>query len=469
MKTIYFSTLLFVTAFTSCQKLIEVPAPVNSINQENVYTTDATATAALNSVYVTLSASELGFAPSIYGFMTTCLGVSSDELTYKLPNNGTQLSFFYKNNVSSISDGSFFSKVYSSIYMINDAIENLQTANKLTSVVRNKLLGEAYFLRAYFYFNLVNIYGDLPLVLTTDYKLNSVISKSTQSKVYDQITNDLLEAKSLLPKEYLATNAVTIAPDRSVPNYYAAAALLARVYLYQKEYTNAASEATEVIENKDLYDLPSLTEAFLKTSKETLFSFQPVNAGWNTEDGKFFIPTTEIPPAYLSTYLLGAFEAGDQRKIQWVGKFTKAGTDYYYPYKYKIGIQSSSVTEYMVVLRLAEQYLIRAEARAMQGNIQGAREDLNKVRDRAGLGSTDANGQGSLMTAIVHERQVELFAEAGHRWLDLKRLGLLDVTMGAPGNVAAAKGGSWSSFKQFYPFPQSELKANPNLIQTPGY
>jgi len=472
MKTKYLLMIIICITFVSCQKLIEVPAPVNTINQENVYTTDATATAVLNSVYAKLSSSSLIFAPSIHGFTTAFLGVSSDELTYYAPNNGAALSFYYKNALLSSIGGDIFSGSYSLIYVLNDAIENLQTANKLTPAVRSKLLGEAYFLRAYYYFNLVNIYGDLPLVLTTDYKVNSVISKTAQSEVYNQIKNDLLQAKPLLAKQYMATNAVTVMADRTVPNYYAATALLARVYLYQKEYANAEAESSEVISQNSLYSLPALSNAFLRTSQEALFQLQPVNNGWNTEDGKFYIPSGGFStnhPVYLSTYLLNAFEAGDQRRIQWVGKYTEAGVDYYYPYKYKIGIQSSSVTEYSVVLRLAEQYLIRAEARAMLDRIGEAQSDLNKVRNRAGLGNTTADAQGTLITAILHERQVELFSEQGHRWLDLKRTGLLDATMGAPGNVAAAKGGSWSSFRQLFPFPQSELTANPKLTQNPGY
>jgi len=477
MKIRYLLLAFTTWMLVSCKKLIEVPAPVITIDQESAYSNDASATAVLNSVYAQLSSSELVSGRSTNSFMTAYLAASADEVTHYLPGNGSPLSFFYKNAVNASTAFSLFDSSYSRIYLINNGIDNLLKADKLTSAVRNKLLGEAYFLRAYFYFNLVNVYGDLPLVLSTDYELNSIIGKTTEAEVYKQITSDLLKAKTLLSKEYLKTDGVNKSPERTVPNYYAAAALLARVYLYQKDYAGAEKEATEVIEQSSLYSLSSLTGAFLKNSTEALFQLQPVIAGWNTEDAKFFtIPASGFDaahPVYLSSYLLNAFETDDQRRVQWVAKYTKTSVtpnvDYYYAYKYRASTLNAPVTEYSTVLRLAEQFLIRAEARAMQDKISDAQDDLNKIRKRAGLQNTTANSKGTLMTAILHERQVELFTESGHRWLDLKRLALLDTTMGAPGNVAAAKGGSWGNFRQLFPFSQDALKANPKLTQNQGY
>jgi len=119
-----------------------------------------------------------------------------------------------------------------------------------------------------------------------------------------------------------------------------------------------------------------------------------------------------------------------------------------------------------MVLRLAEQYLIRAEARAQQNNVGGAQSDLNTIRTRAGLPNTTANDKTSLLAAIIHERQVELFSEWGHRWLDLKRSGNLDAMMAV---VAPAKGATWSSNWQWYPIPSYEIVQDPNLVQNPGY
>ncbi len=119
-----------------------------------------------------------------------------------------------------------------------------------------------------------------------------------------------------------------------------------------------------------------------------------------------------------------------------------------------------------MVLRLAEQYLIRAEARAETGDLTGALDDLNVIRSRAGLANSTASTQEEILAAILHERQTELFTEWGHRWLDLKRTGNVDDVMPT---VAAEKGGSWETTDQFYPVPLSEIDRNPNLTQTPGY
>ena len=135
---------------------------------------------------------------------------------------------------------------------------------------------------------------------------------------------------------------------------------------------------------------------------------------------------------------------------------------YYYPYKYKLTALSLVDTEYNMVIRLAEVYLIRAEARAEQGNIAGAQADLDTVRARAGLPPTAAGDVPGLLGAIGHERQVELVAEWGHRWLDLKRTGLAGAVLGSekPG---------WVATDTLYPIPAGELTANPALSQNPGY
>jgi hypothetical protein len=114
-------------------------------------------------------------------------------------------------------------------------------------------------------------------------------------------------------------------------------------------------------------------------------------------------------------------------------------------------------------LRLAEQYLIRGEARAHQNNVQGAQEDLNIIRSRAGLGATTANDESSLLAVIETERQVELFAEWGHRWFDLKRTGRADAVL------SLEKAPNWQSTDRLYPIPFEEIKINPSLTQNPGY
>ena len=145
------------------------------------------------------------------------------------------------------------------------------------------------------------------------------------------------------------------------------------------------------------------------------------------------------------------------------------GVTYYYSFKYKSDSLGAPVTEYEMVLRLGEQYLIRAEAEAELGQTVSATSDLNAIRIRAGLDSTTASSQQDLLTAILHERQVELFTEWGHRWLDLIRSGTVNSVMGSPGNVCQEKRGTWSPDWQLYPISLYELQHDPNLVQNAGY
>ncbi len=135
-------------------------------------------------------------------------------------------------------------------------------------------------------------------------------------------------------------------------------------------------------------------------------------------------------------------------------------------YKYKIGAIDTAIVEYPMVLRLAEQFLIRAEARMHLANISGAKNDLNVLRTRAGLGETLANDESSLAAAILEERRNELFTEWGNRWFDLKRIKLINSIMAT---VTLQKGGVWEDPDQLYPIPTDELKKMPYMSQNPGY
>lgn len=198
----------------------------------------------------------------------------------------------------------------------------------------------------------------------------------------------------------------------------------------------------------------------------------------NTYEGAYFILTAKpqlnnINSSTLSPQLLAAFEATDQRKTSWIGKFTDATVtpkiDYYYPYKYQVA-SSATITEYSTVLRLSEQYLIRAEARALQDNLSGAIDDIDVIRKRAGLllikNTNPTISKPDLLSAILKERQTELFCEYGHRWLDLKRTGKVDEVMKI---VTPIKLGAWDTNFQLFPIPQKDRDNDNQLTQNLGY
>ena len=464
--------LLFPLIISSCKKLVDIPAPADQIADNNVYTNDATAISVLTGLYTAMSSD--GY---FTGFQSISLlaGLSSDELSLHSSATSTQVSYY--SNALSMNSGTgseFWGPLYNYIYKCNAAIEGLMTSDALTPAIKNQLLGEAKFMRAFYYFYIVGLFGDAPLVITTDYKVNTLLFRAPKIQVYQQIIEDLKEAQKLLSTEYLDGNLQTYTDtkERLRPTKWAATALMARVYLYTGDYINAEAQATMVINNSSLYSLSPLSDVFTMNSPEAIWQLQPVFVGHNTEDGwTFIIPPTgpnEQNPAFLSPQLLDKFEAGDLRKTEWIGSIDVAGTTYHYPFKYKSATLDEPLTEYLMVLRLGEQYLIRSEARAQQNNISGAESDLNAIRTRASLANSTATDKASMLIAIQNERQVELFTEWGHRWLDLKRTNSIDGIMSI---VTPQKnnGAAWKSHQQLYPLPLSDIESAPNLTQNPGY
>lgn len=476
-------TMQMIFALSACNKIVDAGAPKSSLSSDNVYENDATANSVLIGVYASLQ-SAAAIRGQTINSISLVTGLSADELTLHggSANANTNLVAFYLNKLNSGNSTStvqnLWNDLYSKIYIVNLALEKLANSTHLTPSLSQQLTGEAKFLRAFFYFHLVNLYGDVPLIVTSDYRTNSKLSRSPKEDVYKQIINDLKEAESLLSENFVGPDGKGASNERLRPNKYAAAALLARTYLYDRQWQNAEEQATFVINKSTQFSLTSLDSSFLKNTTEAIWQLQPVNVGWNTEDARFFLlpstgPTStavEGYPVYISNQLRNAFEPNDQRKTKWIGNVTvtdQSGTvTYYYPSKYKSATLNAPVTEYEMVLRLAEQYLIRAEARAQQNNIGGAQSDLDVIRARATLSPTNAADLNLVLAAIQHERRVELFTEWGDRWMNLKRTGTIDAVMNA---VAPEKGTSWSSNWQLYPIPLYDLAQNTNLVQNTGY
>lgn len=445
--------LLWAIALPSCKKFEDIPPPQTQAESAQVFSSDATATSAAVGLYYQMIANNLTL---MNGAVTVFAGLSSDELSNVNPNSDYDA---FKNNTipanSATINSKFWTNAYRYIYQANAVLEGLASANSITPGVKDQLRGEMLFTRALNYFYLINLFGDVPLVQSTDYLKNSSISRTAVATVGQQIVADLTEAEQLLSATYGSSTNVR-------PNQMAAAALLARVYLYQKDWADAETQATIVL-NSGTYALETdLNRVFISTSAETIFQLARPTA--NTSEGSAFIPASgSAKPTFVVTpALLNAFETGDQRKAAWLKANTISGKAYTYPYKYKIR-NSTTVTENNIVLRLAEVYLIRAEARAQQQKTTDALSDLNLIRQRAGLAPLTTTTQTGLLTAIAHERQTELFAEWGHRWFDLKRTGQADPVLGA------YKGSNWQPMDALYPVPLPQILLNPALIQNPGY
>ncbi len=339
-------------------------------------------------------------------------------------------------------------------------------------------MAEALFVRTYWFFYLTNLYGDIPIPLTTDVNETALLGRTSQRTVYQQIIADLLLAQKDIDEQYKGVNSKDNSDERVRPNRATVSALLARVYLYTGKYTEAEQQASAIIAMSETYSLVALDQVFLKNSKEAIWQLMPGTpntAMINTTEGNEFIltqsPKTEAQQV-ISSSLLDAFEAGDQRRKHWIGTYTDRSVSpavtYYYPYKYKVK-SGEDIKEYSMIFRLAEIYLIRAECEVHLGQLPDALADLNKIRQRAGLAAMPVGtlDKDQLLNAIFRERQVELFTEQCHRWFDLKRTGKVDVVMATE---TPAKGGdAWNTTKQLWPIPSVEISRAPNVVQNPGY
>lgn len=458
-------------SMAGCNKYLnDTQLPANTIAGQNVYVTDASTSAVIAGFYLSLNASGAPFSGSASGNIDYTLGLYTDELTNLNPGNFGDA--YYKDAIQSTSPGNYWSNLYGKLYTVNSAIEGINSSTA-SLVNKNQWLGECYFVRALLYYYLVNYYGDVPLALTTNYTVNNTLSRTPQAQVYQQIISDLKQAQSLLPTDYRDGSGSTTTV-RIRPNQAAATALLARVYLYAKDWADAEAQATAVINNTS-YQLASLNQTFLAGSPETIWALAPTS-GLSVYEYAFYnngmpatLPAGQTPGSFnvyvsLSNSLINAFEPNDGRFINWVraSASTTAAQTYYFPNKYK---SASGGAENEVILRLGEQYLIRAEARAQQ-NESTAAADINAIRARANLPATTANNKAAYLTAIAKERQTELFTECGHRFFDLKRTAAIDSVMTI---AVAVKGTTWKSYMSLWPIPPADIVQDPNLTANPGY
>ena len=465
MKIFYKSKRLLLLSLTlcffSCEDFLEIDPPTDKIVGEKVFQDDATALGFMTGIYNQLF--QAFFSGGGPDSVTVLAGLSGDDLAPIRSSNFTYLEFeqheIAPDNVRNLN---LWSSVYNIIYMTNALLEGLETSNSLSENVTNQLEGEAKFIRAFSYFYLVNLYGETPLVLTTDYNRNALVSRKSQEEVYQQILTDLYSAKDLLSMSSLMGEKTQITT-------YTATALLARVQLYLENWKEAEVLSSELIESNAFSLVQNLDEVFLANSEEAIWQISPKGRGnifTHTNEGLTFIIhpfLSFLSHIKLSDSLLVSFSEQDKRLLHWVA--LHQGTQLYYPFKYKIRTSSDEATEYSMVLRLAEQYLIRAEARAMQNDIVGAIGDVNQIRARAGVeifGTEDVSmSQNIILEIIMDERHKELFSEWGHRWLDLKRTNKASEVFGHEP--------LWESTDMLYPIPETERILNPNLTQNNGY
>ncbi|MDM8175977.1 RagB/SusD family nutrient uptake outer membrane protein [Olivibacter sp. 47] len=426
----------------SCNDFVDVDTPPNQLTRQSVFINATSIEAGLAGIYSNLS----GINHSLNAEMHIGTSLYSDELHYS-----GSLQQYLDFEASAIQTNNtiisgVWADTYQTIYSINDALEGIANS-QLAESITNPYIGELKFLRSFCYFNLINLYGDVPLITGVDFEINSSLPRTPTNEIYDQIVIDLKDALTLLPRLYVGSE------KRSRPNYFAACALMARVSLFMQNWQDSYLFSSEVI-NDDNYSLGDLSQVFLKDSPETIWQLIPVTTPYNTNIGRLTVPlnvnNNAIPDFFLSDNMLSNFEQKDLRAANWIGIKTVNEQKYYFPYKYKINT-SSEVTEFLIVFRLVEQYLIRAEALIEQGKLPEAKRDLEIVRSRAGLPPlTIELDSEKLRSALMHEKKLELFLEWGLTWFDKRRL-------------------RQNNLEDYWPIPLTELERNPNLEQNTQY
>jgi len=457
-KSLSFSLLLLsVAVLNSCKKFLE-PDYKTQVATTDVFASDGNAVAAITGLYANMTTANTNFN----GLITEAAGFSSDELKYY--QSDVVKDQFQQDSVLPINSQllSFWNVIYSNIYQCNAIIENAAASTGMSAAYKKQIIGEAKFFREFGHFYLVNLFGPVPLITSTAKDKTAYAARSTVQDVYTQIKSDLTDAYNTLPADYSVSSS-----KRIRANKWAAAALLARADLYTSDYVNAEAMASAVLANSSLYSLQSdFSKVFLKSNSESILEFERAISN-NTYEGSMFM-------SYVGYYgwgdhlilpgLVSSFETGDLRATKWIYTASNGSV----PYKYKN--PSTNIEDYLL-LRVAEQYLIRAEARAQQNNISAAQTDINTIRNRAGLANdTTMVDKTTAMAAIENERRHELFCEWGHRWFDLKRWPSLTTTgKTRADDVLGALRTGWKSTAIIYPIPLDALNNNPNLTQNAGY
>lgn len=380
-------------------------------------------------------------------------------------------------NFAPIASG--WASAYTVIAGANITLKHADEVKYTNPASKTQIIGEAKFLRALMYFNLVRFFGDVPLVLTelTTQADALALIRNPTSEVYAQIEKDLIEAQDVLPEAYTG-------PNLGRATSGAAKALLGKVYLQQKKWAEAETKLAEVVNSGRYQLLADINKVFgvgNDNNAEIVFACQYQSTA-NGEGNTFsysFAPASGATAVSGGSNNLGtkdlndAFETGDLRKDFLVS--TGTGTQQaYYTKKFVYNVLSLNEGDNdWPVIRYADVLLMYAEALNNNGKTAQALDQVNAVRGRAGL--TDKKGltANSTQLAIEQERRVELCYE-GHRWHDLIRWGKAISTMVAfkakytaddPANANMTP----DDYRILFPVPQIETFLNPKLGQNPGY
>jgi len=448
MKRVHYllALSLGLSTLTSCDSFLDVE-PKASISDEQTIFDKASAETALRGVYNAVASS------SYYGTSFQSIGyLSGDNIQWTGSQSQVQEFINHRVSAENATISSAWIAIYATINRANQVIAKVPAVSDptLTDALKNPIVGEAYFIRALAYFDLARTWGGVPLITqpTSTPSENSGIKRSTQAETYAQVLKDLDAAEPLLAE--------------TVNRYHATRktvwALKSRYYLYQKDWAKAEEYATKVIADAANYKLLTPYNAFFannaRGTQESVFEifyngtseindhrgqWQPQTNGgtrqWAPNDAFVALVSDPLKGGNRSTLV-----AKDNQN-RWYGNlyYRSPGSDPSY------------------VIRIAELYLIRAEARAQQSKLTDAGADVNAIRTRAGLTATTAASKDDLLLAVENERKIE-FALEPHRWFDLVRTGRAATVLSIT-----------DPNRYLMPIPSVQLQTDKALEQNPGY
>jgi hypothetical protein len=436
----------------SCEKMLEVDIPANQIASGQVFEDVQTANSALASLYAGLWDN----SPLAGDQTGKLLGTYTDDLSYFGSTSTNGVLEIYQNAQidSNPAIYSYWSNAYQKIYLANSIIEGAANSS-LPQNEKNRIKGEALLVRSVIFFYLQQIFGDIPYPTTTEYWINQTLVKTPATQTLNLLATDLNESVTLLSDEYRSI-------ERIFPNRKVAQLMLARVYILQMQWANAETSLKAVLQSP-LYQFQNdVNKVFLNSSRHIIWQLKPKNSGDATKEVVVYYFTASAPTSFsLSQDLVNIFSPSDLRKQNWMATVSFNGNTWSRSDKYKN--RSNNTTEYSIIFRLEEAYLLLAETLAQQNKITEALPYLNATRQRANLISfTEPISKETLLSEILLESRKEFFAEMGHRFFDLKRANRLNTLLTVKPN--------WKDFHKLWPLPQKELLLNSNLKpQNNGY
>ena len=448
----YLIIIAFTWVLSSCEYTLE-PKPVDLLTDELV----------LNEPKDVANV-EVGLYNAFRNIMPSTV-IAGDFTADNLTHNGTfsQYRELGNKNITSAnaSAAALWQSIYSTVYISNFILEKLPTITGVSTTERNRVTGAAHFLRGYAYFIALHSFGGVPEVLTTAIETNRNIPRASVSDINQLIIDDYTAALGKLPD---------VAPNAGYSSNYAVRAALAKFYLYAKNWAQAETYATQVISSNKYTLEPSFKNLVLKDfTNESIFEVGYTitddpgtdnNLGLNS----LFQGRREIIPSNQVVVALASAESGDRYSSITFNSANLAGTDNGWSVaKYGTPDQDNNN---IVVIRLGEMYLIRAEARANQGKITGtgsAAEDINVLRTRSNAPTITSATQNQMITLVEQERRYELAFE-GHRWYDI-------VRTDRAAQIMPVFNSNWKDTYNVWPIPQREIQNNPALAdnQNPGY